>query len=106
MEMLEDFIKELLSHFDFAYMFAVNVLTYLLIKAIDSVNGDKAVSTAVKRLIAVLVGAGIGAITVKLGSEPTTMVYSFILSLVSWDIVFKPILNKLNDKINYKKDAK
>ena len=106
MEMLEEFIKELLSHFDFAYMFAVNVLTYLLIKAIDSVNGDKAVSTAVKRLIAVLVGAGIGAITVKLGSEPTTMVYSFILSLVSWDIVFKPILNKLNDKINYKKDTK
>ena len=106
MEMLEEFIKELLSHFDFAYMFAVNVLTYLLIKAIDSVNGNKAVSTAVKRLIAVLVGAGIGAITVKLGSESTTMVYSFILSLVSWDIVFKPILNKLNDKINYKKDTK
>ena len=106
MEMLEEFIKELLSHFDFAYMFAVNVLTYLLIKGIDAVNGDKAVSTAVKRLIAVLVGAGIGAIAVKLGSEPTTMVYSFILSLVSWDIVFKPILNKLNDKINYKKDTK
>ena len=106
MEMLEEFIKELLSRFDFAYMFAVNVLTYLLIKGIDSVNGDKAISTAVKRLIAVLVGAGIGTITVKLGSEPTTMVYSFILSLVSWDIVFKPILNKLNDKINYKKDAK
>ena len=104
--MLEDFIKELLSHFDFAYMFAVNVLTYLLIKAIDSVNGDKAVSTAVKRLIAVLAGAGIGAVAVKLGSEPATMVYSFILSLVSWDILFKPILNKLNDKINYKKDAK
>ena len=106
MEMLEEFIKELLSRFDFAYMFAVNVLTYLLIKGIDSVNGDKAVSTAVKRLIAVLVGAGIGAITVKLGSEPTIMVYSFILSLVSWDIVFKPILNKLNDKINYRKDTK
>lgn len=106
MEMLEDFIKELLSHFDFAYMFAVNVLTYLLIKLIDSVNGDKAVSTAVKRLIAVLVGAGIGAIAVKLGAEPTTMVYSFILSLVSWDIIFKPILNKLNDKINYKKDTR
>ena len=104
--MLEDFIKELLSHFDFAYMFAVNVLTYLLIKAIDSVNGTKAVSTAVKRLIAVLAGAGIGAVAVKLGSEPATMVYSFILSLVSWDILFKPILNKLNDKINYKKDAK
>ena len=104
--MLEDFIKELLSHFDFAYMFAVNVLTYLLIKAIDSVNGTKAVSTAVKRLIAVLAGAGIGAVAVKLGSEPATMVYSFILSLVSWDILFKPILNKLNDKINYRKDAK
>lgn len=106
MEMLEEFIKELLSRFDFAYMFAVNVLTYLLIKGIDSINGDKAVSTAVKRLIAVLVGAGIGAITVKVGAEPTTMVYSFILSLVSWDIVFKPILNKLNDKINYKKDTR
>lgn len=104
--MLEDFIKELLSHFDFAYMFAVNVLTYLLIKGIDAVNETKAVSTAVKRLIAVLVGAGIGAVAVKLGSESTTMVYSFILSLVSWDILFKPILNKLNDKINYKKDAK
>lgn len=106
MEMLEDFIKELLSHFDFAYMFAVNVLTYLLIKLIDSVNGDKAVSTASKRLVAVIAGMGLAAIAIYLGVDKIVIVYSFILSLVSWDILFKPILNKLNDKINYKKDTR
>ena len=97
------FIEELLSHFDIAYMFAVNVVTYLIIKTIDKFNGEKIVPTWTKRIVAVIVGIIIGLAVTTFGSDKTTILYSFILSLVSWDVAFKPLLNKAGDKFNYKK---
>lgn len=98
-----EFVKELLSKFDLAYMFAVNVATYLIIKTIDKFNGEKIVPTWTKRIVAVIVGIIIGLAVTSFGTDKTTILYSFILSLVSWDILFKPILNRIDDKFNYKK---
>lgn len=97
------FIEELLSHFDIGYMFTVNVATYLIIKTIDKFNGEKIVPTWTKRIVAVIVGVIIGLAVTSFGTDKTTIFYSFILSLVSWDILFKPILNRIDDKFNYKK---
>lgn len=97
------FIEELLSRFDIAYMFAVNVATYLIIKTIDKFNREKVVPTWTKRIIAVIVGIIIGLAVTSFGTDKTTILYSFILSLVSWDILFKPILNRIDGKFNYKK---
>ena len=33
--MIEEFVKDILTHFDWAYMVVVNVFTYLLIKGVD-----------------------------------------------------------------------
>lgn len=97
------FIEELLSHFDIAYMFAVNVATYLIIKTIDKFNGEKIVPTYLKRIIALIVGIIIAFTVVSFGADKTIILYSFILSLVSWDCMWKPILNIIGDKFNYKK---
>lgn len=98
-----EFVKELLSKFDLTYMFAVNVATYIIIKVIDNLNGEKIVPTYLKRIIAFIVGAVIAFAVISFGTDKTIILYSFILSLVSWDILFKPILNIIGDKFNYKK---
>lgn len=102
---MEEFVKEVMSKFDFSYMFVVNLVTYILIKVIDWINGPLAVPTWLKRLVAVIVGLTIGGIVCTMGSDRITILYSFFVSLVSWDVVFKPILNVLGTKINYKKNS-
>lgn len=96
-----EFVKELLSKFDLAYMFAVNVATYIIIKVIDNLNGEKIVPTYLKRIIAFIVGAIIAFAVTSFGTDKTIILYSFILSLVSWDYLFKGIIKKLS--IDYKK---
>lgn len=98
-----NFIKQILNHFDFAYMLTVNVVTYIVIKSIDFLNGDKAVPTWLKRIIAVICGIIIGLCVIELNSDKLTIFYSFFISLISWDVIFKPILNILGNKFNYKK---
>lgn len=96
-----EFVKELLSKFDLAYMFAVNVATYIIIKVIDNLNKEKIVPTYLKRIIAFIVGAIIAFAVISFGTDKTIILYSFILSLVSWDYLFKGIIKKLS--IDYKK---
>lgn len=102
---MENIINILLDSFDIAYMFAVNVLTYIVIKMIDELNGEKAVPVWQKRMVAVICGLLLGLlIYAGNGYEFTPkIVYSFILSLVTWDTVFKPIV-KYFKHLDYKKD--
>ena len=102
---MEEFVKDLLSRFDFAYMLVVNLVTYLLIKAADELNEDKVIPTWMKRTTAVIVGVLLAMVAILIGADNTTIFYSFFVSLVSWDVVFKPILKKLGDKIDYRKNG-
>ena len=88
----EQLTNLLINSFDFGYMFSVNVLTYLIIKTIDYLNGDKSVPTWLKRIIAVISGLILALIIVLMSGFTSSLLYSFILSLVSWDTVFKPVL--------------
>lgn len=99
---MEKIIDILLDSFDFSYMLAVNVLTYFIIKTIDSMNGKKHVPTWTKRIIALLCGLILGAIITITSGFSNTLLYSFILSLISWDMLFKPIIKKLKGA-DYKK---
>lgn len=103
MDIVMDFVRDMLSKFDFAYMLSVNIVTYLVIKFIDAVNGPKAVPTWLKRTTAVLVGIIIGIVIILQGADKIVIMYSFFISLVSWDAIFKPILKMLGSKIDYKK---
>ena len=90
--MIEQVSSLLINSFDFGYMFSVNVLTYLIIKTIDYLNGDKSVPTWLKRTIAVISGLILALIIVLMSGFTSSLLYSFIVSLVSWDIISKPVL--------------
>lgn len=99
---MEQLISILLNSFDFGYMFAVNVLTYVVIKTIDSCNGDKVIPSWQKRIIALICGIILGIVVIFTSGFSIILIYSFILSLVSWDALFKPILKRLK-YMDYKK---
>lgn len=93
----------LLNSFDFGYMLATNILTYVVIKAIDYLNKDKVVSLWTKRLIAFICGIILGGILTAFNGFSAIILYSFILSLISWDFIFKPIIKKFKN-IDYRKE--
>ena len=70
---MEEFVKDLLSRFDFAYMLVVNLVTYLLIKAVDELNGDKVIPTWMKRTTAVIVGVLLAIVAILIGADNTLM---------------------------------
>lgn len=94
---MEKLIDIILGSFDFGYTLSVNILTYVIIKAIDQFNGDAHVPTWLKRTLAVLCGLLVGCIIVYFNGYSNILLYSFILSLISWDVIFKPILKKFKN---------
>lgn len=101
---MEKIFDLLLGSFDFGYSFSVNILTYLIIKLIDNLNGEKEVPTYMKRIIAVICGIILGAILSFTEGFSMIIIYSFILSLVSWDTIFKPLI-KHYKQLDYFKDG-
>ena len=102
MEQLVGYFVELFStHFDLSFMLCVNVLTYILIKAIDDINGDKVVGTWTKRLVMIISCFAIAA-GYRAGSyeETVILINSSVLAPVAWSWIFKPILKKLG--VDYK----
>lgn len=89
---MEKIFDIVLSSFDFGYTLSVNILTYLCIKLLDSLNKEKVVPTWAKRIIAVVCGITLASIIVTTQGYSNIIMYSFILSLVSWDVIFKPLL--------------
>lgn len=100
---MDRIIDLVLSSFDFGYMFAVNILTYIIIKTIDYYNGDKSVPTWIKRIVTLCSGIVLGVVVTLTTGYSNVLLYSFILSLVSWDLLFKPIIQRWKS-IDYKKE--
>lgn len=101
-KLISNFVELFNTHFDLSFMLCVNVLTYILIKAIDDINGDKFVGTWTKRLVMLISCFAIAAGYVAGGYENTTiLINSAILAPVAWSWIFKPILKKIG--VDYKK---
>ena len=101
MNLLEKIIDLIITNFDFSYMIAINVLTYIIIKCLDYVNKSKNVKTIEKR-IALL--ASIIAVTscylLSGYKEYIILLNSAICAPVFYSWVLRPILIKFN--IGYK----
>lgn len=99
---IEDILSQITANFDFGYMLTINVLTYLVIKILDEINGNKVIKTWHKRIV-LLVSATIVAITYKLGGYDNNIVLinSTILAPVFWSWIARPILVKFG--LDYKK---
>lgn len=101
-KLISNFVELFNTHFDLSFMLCVNILTYILIKVIDDLNGDKVVSTWTKRLVMIISCFAIAAGYIAGGYENTTiLINSAILAPVAWSWIFKPILKKIG--IDYKK---
>lgn len=101
MDYLDIVIDKIINNFDFAYMFIVNVLTYIIIKIIDYVNGDAKVPTWIKRSILLISIIIVTVIYVILDYDNKIMLLnSAILAPVFWSWIMRPIFIKLG--IGYK----
>ena len=102
MEQIDKIIDILLNNFDIAYMLCVNILTYGLIKMIDTINKEQKVKLIIKR-ICLIVCTIVCCIIYKLTTqiENIILINSTIAAPVFYSWVIKPILTKY--KIGYKK---
>lgn len=100
-QLVEPFVELFSTHFDLSFMLCVNILTYILIKVIDDLNGDKVVGTWTKRLVMIISCFAIAAGYRAGGYEETViLINSSVLAPVAWSWIFKPILKKLG--VDYK----
>ncbi len=101
---MEQIYNILLENFDISYMLSINILTYMIIKFIDFLNGDKKLKLIYKRLVLILstiVCCIIYHFVTDL--ETRVLVNSTIAAPVFYSWVMKPLLTKYN--IGYKKDV-
>lgn len=101
-EVISTMITNTLSSFDFSFCIIVNIATYLVIKSIIDYKKKGRITTWNKRLIFLAVSIILATIYGLTGSEPKTILNSFILAPVSWSWIFKPIFDKFNIGYNAK----
>lgn len=89
-------INQIIDNFDFAYMIAVNVLTYLFIKLTDYFNGDKPVSIVAKRILLVLCIIIVGSLYILNGyKDYIVLINSAIIAPIAWSWIIRPIISKI-----------
>lgn len=99
---MEQIINQLITNFDFSLMLIINVATYIIIKIIDDINGDKIPTTWQKRIVFLTVSIIISIIYYILCNTPINIIInSCIIAPVAWSWLAKPIAKKLG--IDYKK---
>lgn len=96
----DEIINSFLNNIDWVYLIKINILSYIVIKAIDDINPDKPLPSLVKTIITLL-----SAIIIQIVDpiESDNIYSTAILSLVSWDYCFKHIAKKLNIGYNHSK---
>ena len=100
MEYISQIINTTIESFDFGFCVAVNILTYLIIKFIDELNGSRKVATWTKRSVMIITVIAISIAYYITGSNPKFIINSAILAPVFWSWIMKPICKHF--KIDYK----
>ena len=93
---MDAIINQIISNFDFAYMFVVNILTYILIKVIDCANGNKIVPIWQKRLLLIISIIIVACVYTFVGYDnKIILVNSSIVAPIAWSWILRPIFIKL-----------
>ena len=100
-DIIQNIVNLIINSFDFGYCVIINVATYLIIKLIDELNGDKVVLVWGKRLVLISAILVIGTAYYFIDHNPKLLLNSSILAPVFWTWILKPICKKLD--IDYKK---
>lgn len=97
---IDAIVNRILENFDFSYMLVINILTYIMIKVIDYANGEKILSTLMKRVCLCCSILLVSIIYWVVGYENyTCLVNSAIASPVFYSWCLKPIIKHY--KIGY-----
>lgn len=93
---MEQIIDQLVANFDFTYMLVINVLTYMLIKFVDHINGEKPVSVLHKRILLLLSIGIVFIIYILIGYDnKLVLINSSIVAPVAWSWILRPIIKHL-----------
>ena len=100
LDLITSSIQTTLESFDFGFCISVNVLTYVIIKTLDELNGDVKVSTWTKRIALLASIIIVSVVYYVAGIELKLLVNSAILAPVFWSWIMKPLCKAFN--IDYK----
>ena len=100
MEYLSQLVDLTLQSFDFGFCIVVNILTYLIIKVIDSKKNNPLTKWQ-KRLVLLSAILILSIVYYFIGSDLKLIINSSILAPVFWSWIAKPICDKLG--IDYRK---
>lgn len=100
LDLITSSIQTTLESFDFGFCISVNVLTYVIIKILDELNGDVKVSTWTKRIALLASIIIVSVVYYVAGIELKLLVNSAILAPVFWSWIMKPLCKAFN--IDYK----
>ena len=96
MDWFDSIINTTISSFDFGLIANINIATYIIVKLIDELNGNKKVSKWVKRFVLVCCIIVLSVIYHFIDGENDKLVLnSAIVSPVFWSWFGTPILKKL-----------
>lgn len=99
---MEVFFGKLFDIFSLEYMFSVIIASYLVIKLVDVINGEKVVPTWMKRVITFIVGVILFVVFMKFTDETVQcLMASFFSAVFVYDTAIKVIIRKFN--IDYRK---
>lgn len=98
---MEMVFHKLFEIFSPEYMFSVIVASYLVIKLVDLVNGDRAVPTWAKRTITAIVGAALFWVFAKFTDTTVNrLIASYFSAIFVYETAIKFFIKKLG--IGYK----
>lgn len=100
--MIQELFNLIIGSFDIGFIIACNILTYITIKFIDNLNGNKAVPRFGKRLILIIAIVIVAVAYYASGYGNTqVLINSAITAPIAWSWILKPIAVKAG--IDYKK---
>ena len=98
--MIQELGAFILNNFDFGFVISVNIITYAIVKIIESIS-KKEVKKLFKIIITIIVTICFDIICIKyIEIEKQILLNSSVLAPVAWDWVIKPICKLI--KIDYK----
>lgn len=98
--MIQELGAFILNNFDFGFVISVNIITYAIVKIIESIS-KKEVKKLFKIIITIIVTIGFDIICIEYTEmEKQILLNSSVLAPVAWDWVIKPICKLI--KIDYK----
>lgn len=96
-----DIITYITSNINIMYIITCNIVTYLVLNMCEQLNSERKMKRLWKRLIAFGIALGIGLVEIcvlKHSIDP--IFYGIFIQFLSWDYMFKPIMEKIISKWN------